>query len=93
MSFSSWGGGVGGVGNEKVESQEIPGGTGNYGPGVQNEAGQRQTEFSQENTLVISSTLFQQHKRNLYTWVSTDGQYQNQLDYILCSQRWRSSIQ
>ena len=85
--------GVGGVGNAKVESQEIPGGTGNFGLGVQNEAGQRQTEFSQENTLVISNTLFQQHKRNLYTWVSTDGQYQNWLDYILCSQRWRSSIQ
>ena len=44
-------------------------------------------------TLVIANTLFQQHKRRLYTWASTDGQHQNQIDYILCSQRWRSSIQ
>ena len=51
------------------------------------------TEFCQENTLVIANTLFQQHKRILYTWTSPDGQYQNQIDYILCSQRWRSSIQ
>ena len=47
----------------------------------------------QENALVIANTLFQQHKRRLYTWTSTDGQYQNQTDYILCSQRWRSSVQ
>ena len=44
------------------------------------------------NTLVIANTLFQQHKRRLYTWTSPDGQYRNQIDYILCSQRWRSSI-
>ena len=50
-------------------------------------------EFCQENALVIANTLFQQHKRGLYTWVSPDGQYQNQIDYVLCSQRWRSSIQ
>ena len=49
-------------------------------------------EFCQENALVIN-TLFQQHERRLYTWISPDGQYQNQIDYILCSQRWRSSIQ
>ena len=49
-------------------------------------------EFCQENTLVIANTLFQQHKRRLYTWTSPDGQYWNQIDYILCSQRWRSSI-
>ena len=47
----------------------------------------------QENTLVIANTLFQQHKRRLYTWTSPHGQYWNQIDYILCSQRWRSSIQ
>ena len=63
------------------------------GLGVQNEAGQRLTEFCQENALVRANTLFQQHKRRLYTWTSTDGQYRNQTDYILCSQRWRSSIQ
>ena len=62
-------------------------------PWVQNEAGQRLTEFCQENTLVIVNTLFQQHKRRLYTWTSPDGQHQNQMDYILSSQRWRSSIQ
>ena len=47
----------------------------------------------QENALVIANTLFQQHKIILYTWTSPDGQYQNQIDYILCSKRWRSSIQ
>ena len=50
-------------------------------------------EFCQENAQVIANTLFQQHKRRLYTWTSPDGQHQNQTDYILCSQRWRSSIQ
>ena len=43
--------------------------------------------------MVITNTLFQQHKRRLYTWTSPDGEHQNQIDYILCSQRWRSSIQ
>ena len=60
--------------------------------GVQNEAGQRLTEFRQENELVIANTLFKQHKRRLYTWTSPDGQYQNQIDYILYSRRWRSTI-
>ena len=53
----------------------------------------RLIEFCQENTLVIANTLFQQHKRRIYTWTSPDGQHQNQIDYILCSRRWRSSIQ
>ena len=79
--------------NAKVGSQETPGVTGKFGLRVQNEAGQRLIEFCQENALVIANTLFQQHKRRLYTWISPDGQYQNQIDYILCSQRWRSSIQ
>ena len=79
--------------NAKVGSQEIPGVTGKFGLGEQNEAGQRLTKFSQENTLVIANTLFQQHKRRLYTWTSPDGQYRNQTDYILCSQKWRNSIQ
>ena len=61
--------------NTKVGSQEIPGVTGNFGLGVQNEAGQRLIEFSLENALVIANTLFQQHKRRLYTWTSPDGQY------------------
>ena len=79
--------------NAKVGSQEIPGVTGKSGLGVQNEAGQRLIAFSQEDTLVIANTLFQQNKRGLYTWTSPDGQHWNQTDYILCSQRWRSSIQ
>ena len=61
--------------NAKVGSQEIPGVTGKFGLGVQNKAGQRLTEFCQGNALVIANTLFQQHKRRLYTWTSPDGQY------------------
>ena len=82
--------------NAKVGSQEISGVTGKSGLGVQNETGQRLTEFCQENIPVIADTLFQQHKRQLYTWTSPDGHYQNQIDYIdyfLCSLRRRSSIQ
>ena len=74
--------------NSKVGSQETPGVTGKFGLGVWNEAEmkhERLIEFCQENTLVIANTLFQ-HKRRLYTWTS-------QIDYIICSQRWRSSIQ
>ena len=65
--------------NAKVGSQEIPGVTGKFGLGVQNEAEQWLTEFCHENTLVIASTLFQQHKRRLYTRTSPDGQYRNQM--------------
>ena len=71
----------------KSESEEA------IGLGILNEAGQRLTEFCQENALVIANTLFQQHKRRLYTWTSPDGQHRYETDYILCSQRWRSSIQ
>ena len=73
--------------------QETPGVTGKFGLGVQSEAGQRLTAFCQENALVIANTLFQQHRRRLCTWTSPDGQHRNQTDSILCSQRWRSSIQ
>ena len=73
--------------NAKVGSQETPGVTSKFGLGVQNEPGQRLIEFCQENTLVIANTILQQHKRRLYTWTSPDGRYQNQIDYILCSQR------
>jgi len=58
--------------NAKGGSQEIPGVTGKFGLGVQNEAGQRLTEFCQENALVRANTIFQQHKRRLYTWTSPD---------------------
>ena len=79
--------------NAKVGSQQTPGVTGKFGLGIRNEAGQRLIEFCQENALVIANTLFQQHKRRLSTWTSPDGQHRNQIDYILCSQRWRSFIQ
>ena len=62
-------------GNAKVGSQETPGITGKFGLGVRNEAGQRLIEFCQENTLVMANSLFQQHKRRLYTWTSPDGQH------------------
>ena len=67
--------------NAKVGSQETPGVISKFGLGIRNEAGQRLIEFCQENALVIANTLFQQHKRRLYTWTSPDGQ----TDYILCS--------
>ena len=63
----------------KVGSQETPGVTGKFGLGVQNKAGQRLIGFCQENALVIANILFQQHKRRLYTWISPDGQYRNQI--------------
>ena len=61
--------------NAKVGSQETPGVTGKFDLGIQNEAGQRLIEFCEENALVITNTLFQQHKRRLYTWTSPDGQH------------------
>ena len=79
--------------NAKVGNQETPGVTGKFGLGIWKEAGQRLREFCKENALVITNTLFQQHKRRLHTWTSPDGQHRNEIDYILCSQRWRSSIQ
>ena len=59
--------------NAKVGNQETPGVTGKFSLGVKNEAGQRLIEFCQENALVVANTLFQQHKRRLYTWTSPDG--------------------
>ena len=76
--------------NAKVGSQETPGVTGKFGLGMRNEAGQRLIEFCQENALVIANTLFQQHKTihmGIISWSTPKS------DYILCSQRWRSSIQ
>ena len=78
--------------NAKVGSQETPGVPGKFGLRIWNEAGQRLIEFCQENTLVIANTP-SNNTRELYTWTSSDGQHRNQIDYILCSQRWRSSIQ
>ena len=61
--------------NAKVGSQKVPGVTGKFGLGIQNEAGQRLIEFCQENAIVIANNLYQKHKRRLYTWTSPDGQY------------------
>ena len=63
--------------NSKVGLQEIPGVTGKLGLWIQNEVGQRLTEFCQENTLVIANTLFQQHNRQFFRWISPNGQCQN----------------
>ena len=75
----------------KSRKSRKPGVTGKFGLRVQNKARQRLIEFCQENALVIA--VFQQQRKRLYTWTSPDGQHKNQTDYILCSQRWRSSIQ
>ena len=69
----------------------IPGLTGSFGLGVQNEAEQRLIEFCQEKALVIANSS--NNTRQRYAWTSLDGQYQNQIDYTLCRQRWRSSTQ
>ena len=70
--------------NTKVRSQETSGVIGKYGHGVQNEAGQKLIQFCQWS-LVIANTLFQQHKRRLYTWTSPDGQHQNQIDIFFAA--------
>ena len=79
--------------NAKVGSTTTSGITGKFGLGVRNKAGDRLVEFCQNNSMFIANTFFQQPKRRLYTWTSPGGQYRNQIDYVLCNQRWRSSIQ
>ena len=79
--------------NTKVGSQESPGVTGKFGCGVQNEAGQRLIEFCQENTLVKANTPLPTAQEETLHMDITNGQLQNQIDYILCSKRWRSPIQ
>ena len=71
--------------NAKVGSQEILLATGKFGPEEEIGAGQRLTEFCQQNALVTANTLFQQNKRRLYTWTSPDGRHQKKIDYILGS--------
>ena len=73
--------------NAKVGNQETPGVTGKFGLGIRNEAGQRLIEFCQENAPVITNTLFQQHKRRLYTSTSPDGQHQNQIIFFAAKDR------
>ena len=72
--------------NAKVGSQEIPGVIGKFGLGVQYEAGQKLTEFWQENTLVTVNTVFQQHKRRLYTWTSQTGQTEIKLILLFAAE-------
>ena len=79
--------------NAKVWSQEIPGVTGKFGLGVQKEAGQRLTRVSPREHTGHSKHPLPTKQERLHTWTSSDGQHWNQIDYILCSQRWRSSIQ
>ena len=87
MSFS-----LQGIGSKsrRSETPSLALKTVKFGLGVQNETGKIRTEFCQENTLNIVNTLFQQHKRRLYTWTSSDAQYWKQTEYILCSHWWRS---
>ena len=79
--------------NAKVGSTTTSGITGKFGLGVRNEAGDRLVDFCQNNSMFIANTFFQQPKQRLYTWTSPGGQYRNQIDYVLCNQRWRSAIQ
>jgi hypothetical protein len=78
--------------NAKTGEGEVTGVAGRHGLGVRNNAGDRLVQFCQENKLTITNTLFTQPKRRLYTWTSPDGLHRNQIDYILCQQRWKSSI-
>ena len=78
--------------NAKEGSQEIPGVTGKYHLGVQNETSKRLTVLPREHNGHGKNPLPTTDRR-LYTWTSPDGQYGNQIDYILCSQKWKSSIQ
>ena len=66
---------------------------GKFGLEVQNEAGQRLTVLPREGTGHSKQPLPTTQKKTLYIWTSPDGQHRNEIDYILCSQRWRSSIQ
>ena len=79
--------------NAKAGSREIPGITDKFGLGVQNEAGQRLTEFCEENKLVIANTIFPTTQEMILHMDISRCQYWNQTGYVLCSQRWRDSIQ
>jgi hypothetical protein len=70
--------------NAKIGKGEEPGTVGRYGLGNRNEAGERLLEFYEENApLFLANTYFELPEKRLYTWTSTDGQYKNQIDYIL----------
>jgi exonuclease III len=78
--------------NAKVGETAVPGIVGKFGLGKRNVAGERLIDFCQENQMIITNTCFQQPKRRLYTWTTPNGQHRNQIDYILCNRRWKSSI-
>jgi endonuclease/exonuclease/phosphatase family metal-dependent hydrolase len=78
--------------NSKVRKGEVPETVGNYGLGHRNEAGERLLEFCERNGLFIANTYFEQPERRLFTWTSPNGQYRNQIDYILGRTRWRSAL-
>jgi hypothetical protein len=79
--------------NSKIGKGEEPGTVRKYGLGNRNEAGERLLEFCDENSLFLANTYFEQPKRRLYTRTSLDGQYRNQIDYILGRRRWRGTFQ
>ncbi|CAF3930129.1 unnamed protein product [Adineta steineri] len=78
--------------NAKVGETEVPGIVEKFELGKRNEAGDRLIEFCQDNHMVITNTCFKQPKRRLYTWTTPNGQHRDQIDYILCNRRWKSSI-
>ncbi|KAG1680289.1 Craniofacial development protein 2 [Nymphon striatum] len=78
--------------NAKVGSTRDPGITGSWGLGDRNERGQRLVDFCKENSLIIANTMFKQPKRRLYTWTTPDQNYRNQIDYIICQNRWKSGL-
>ena len=79
--------------NSKIGKGEEPGTVGRYGLGNRNEARERLLEFCEENDLFLPNSYFEQPERRLYTWTSPDGQYRNQIDYILGRRQCRSTFQ
>ena len=79
--------------NSKVgQGEDTKCGIEKFGLGERNESGGKLVEFCHANNFVITNTLFDHHKRNLYTWISPGDKYRNQIDYIMVKKRWKSSI-
>jgi hypothetical protein len=79
--------------NSKTGQGEEQETVGRYGLGNKNEAGERLLQFCEENYLFLVNTYFEQPEQRPYTWTSPDGQYRNQIDYILGRRQWRSAFQ